>query len=654
MKKHWLRNILLSLLFALLLVVFVHLAAIFALHTRSLTRGALVFIIGFVAALILFKRRTKLMAWLTGITTVLCVIAAVIMFFSIKAFSASAVYTSEDGGKESLFADKKILIIVPHQDDELNLMSGAIEEYRKYGSEVYVLFTTNGDAVVTAEQRLNEAINALECVGVDEEHIIFLGYGDSAHDDNGQHLYNSDGVASGSRGNSKTSALEDHPPFREGRDYTRSNIRRDLRDAVLELKPDVIYAVDCDSHPDHTMTSLSFDRAMGEILRSVDSYRPLVYKGFAYTTAYNAVSDFYSLNILSTQEPADGLSPLAPRIYNWSSRFRLPVDSSSLSRSIYSSRIYTAAQQHASQDEDICCTRVINGDKVFWQRETGSILYDAELSASSGDCTVLNDFVLIDTTDVHSQSYNPVGIWQPNDDDSERSLTVKFDEAQDIDRIKLYDNPDGSSNVLNAVLSFDDGTSIDTGALDPMGAETEISVSKTDVTGFTLTLTETEGDNPGLTEIEAYSEPFTPQVSFIKLMNANGDFVYDYFIDESGVESFSLYAYGCSSDPADYEITCDGEGCSAEIQGELITVTCPSGQTCNLTISDGTHSDTVFLRNKNRALTEYFVKLDPIVNSELNTISQIKSLKDLRAVLSTEFDMRRATIENILGRLGLA
>ena len=174
MKKHWLRNILLSLLFALLLVIFVHLAAIFALHTRSLTRGALVFFIGFVAALILFKRRTRLMAWLTGTTVVLCVIAAVIMFFSIKAFSASAVYTSEDGGKESLFADKKVLIIVPHQDDELNLMSGAIEEYRKYGSEVYVLFTTNGDAVVTAEQRLNEAINALECVGVDEEHIIFL------------------------------------------------------------------------------------------------------------------------------------------------------------------------------------------------------------------------------------------------------------------------------------------------------------------------------------------------------------------------------------------------------------------------------------------------------------------------------------------------
>ena len=652
-KKHRLRNFMLSLLFAILLACFTYLVFTFALFEVTITILVVAFLTGILSALILLKFCPNLAKKLVTITAILCA-ASFVMFVSIKLFSASAVYKSEDGGKETLFSDKKVLIVVPHQDDELNLMSGAIEEYINYGSEVYVMYATNGDYRVTCEQRLNEAIDALECVGVDEEHIIFLGYGDSSYDENGKHLYNSDGVASGSRGDQKTFALDDHPAFREGRDYTRDNIREDLRDAVLELKPDVIYAVDCDAHPDHKMTALTFDRAMGEILQNDTEYRPLVYKGFAYSTAYNAVPDFYSLNILSTQEPTDGLSSLAPQIFDWDSRFRLPVDSASLSRSVYSSRIYSSARQHASQDEDERCTKVINGDKVFWQRETESILYSAEVSASSGDASLVCDFVLADSSDVRDKANNLTGVWLPLDDDSERSLTVKFAEEQNIDRIKLYDNPAADSNVLNAVLTFDDGMTVDTGALDPMGAETEIEVNKVGITSFTLTLTDTEGEHPGLTEIEAYSEPFTPQVSFIKLMNSNSDFVYDYFIDASGVESFSLYSYGCSSDPACYEISCNGEGCSAVINGDVITVTCPSGKSCELTISDGTHSDTVFLHNKNRTLTEYFIKLESGSQTFKDFGRQAQEyISDIKLILRNGYNIKLYELQSWLAQYGI-
>ena len=37
------------------------------------------------------------------------------------------------------------MILVPHEDDEINLAGGVIEEYLKHGSEVYVVFSTNGD-----------------------------------------------------------------------------------------------------------------------------------------------------------------------------------------------------------------------------------------------------------------------------------------------------------------------------------------------------------------------------------------------------------------------------------------------------------------------------------------------------------------------------
>ena len=46
---------------------------------------------------------------------------------------------------EKVFSDKKVMIIVPHEDDDLNLVSGVIEKYIANGSEILTVFVTNGD-----------------------------------------------------------------------------------------------------------------------------------------------------------------------------------------------------------------------------------------------------------------------------------------------------------------------------------------------------------------------------------------------------------------------------------------------------------------------------------------------------------------------------
>ena len=89
-----------------------------------------------------------------------------------------------------IFADQKIMLIVPHQDDELNVLGGTIEEFVRYGSEVYVVYLTNGD-MTPAEFRYAEAIACLEKQGVPEDHVIFMGYGDQWQED-GPHIYNAD------------------------------------------------------------------------------------------------------------------------------------------------------------------------------------------------------------------------------------------------------------------------------------------------------------------------------------------------------------------------------------------------------------------------------------------------------------------------------
>ncbi len=616
------KNIMLSLLAAVSACLLVILGGIFTLHyiPWHVLRFGFLVCTGIALEMARFYPRLFRVA-LIGAWAVFAA-GLIVLAVSEYVFAHSAVYSEVDNGKAALYADRRVMVVVPHQDDEMNLAGGVIEEYIRYGSEVYVVYATNGDYSVPAKQRLNEAINALAVLGVDEEHIIFLGYGDACKDENGIPLYNTDKQVTSNAGHSYTYTYAGHPPFREGRAYTRQNVLEDIRDVILEYRPDVIYGVDCDKHRDHQLTALMFDRAIGEILHDTD-YKPLVFKGFAYSTAYNALFDFYQINISATVDPQSGLRIFASGIYDWNARVRMPVSAGSLSRAMLSSRLFTAALEHRSQDEAVKVNGIINGDKVFWRRETGSLCYGAQVTASSGDAAVLTDFMLGDTSNVLDAENNVTGIWRCSAKDADKTVTITFDAPQSIRRIKLYDDPSSERNILNAVISFDNGETVNTGALAPLGSETVIETQADNVRAFTLRITEYEGDTPGLTELEAYSGEFDAGESFIKLMNGDGDFAYDYYIEPSGTERFSLYAYGASSALGGYEISCVGDdGCRAYAEGDDVVVECPVGKRCTVTVSDGVNADTVLFRNSGSDEMPYGMRLDEFLfNMRVNFIN---------------------------------
>lgn len=74
-----------------------------------------------------------------------------------------------------------ILIIAPHQDDEILSAGGLIQKSIKLGDTVTVLFATNGDfhGPDIAQKRFYESKEALSSLGVDEKYIYYLGYGDT-------------------------------------------------------------------------------------------------------------------------------------------------------------------------------------------------------------------------------------------------------------------------------------------------------------------------------------------------------------------------------------------------------------------------------------------------------------------------------------------
>lgn len=512
-------------------------------------------------------------------------------------------YPQGEADKAQVFAGKRVLAVVPRPGDEQMLLGGVLEQYERYGSQVWVAYLTNGDSEQSAEQSYREAAAALSRCGVEQSETILLGYGESlAAGEGGIYFQPEDEVQQSAAGRSSTYGVQGHMPFKEGRDYTKYNMQQDIKDLILRYTPDVIYCSDYDRQPDHQALSLMFDRAMGQVLKAKPNYHPLVLKGFIYPTAYAAEQDFYAVNIAATKDPWGESLLRENGAYAWENRLRLPVAEESLSRSILPGSSYKAFACYASRDMAERAAGIANGDRVFWQRETDSILGQSELFVSSGNKKLLGDFMLGDTLEPLT-SGQPMedGLWCPDPEDGERRIIIKFQIPRDISRLVLYDAPSAESNILDAAIRFDDGSFVKTGALEPKGSPTEIKLDKRQVKEMEIQIMDSQGPRAGLAELEIFEHERQTPFSFVKICNSQGDFVYDYYMDSAGTDSFRIYTYGCDPELSGYKVLCIGEGCSAAAQEDgSIKLSCPEDSSCTLTVMDstGSISDTVYIHNK--------------------------------------------------------
>ena len=198
-------------------------------------------------------------------------------------------------------------------------------------------------------------------------------------------------------------------------------------------------------------------------------------------------------------------------------------------------------------------------------------------------------------------------VWSPLPGDDLRTVSVTLPCPSTITELILYDNNDPDSNILNIRIVFSDGSELDTGELNKNGEPTVIRFSeKEKITSFAMTITDFEGKEPGLSEIEAYdAEPYAA-ISFIKLMNADHNFMYDYWIDENGSETVSLYRYPEKLEIFEdsYRFSSDLDPDSVTVKGDDITIVCGKGETYLLTAvsaEDPTLYDTVRISNPSHA-----------------------------------------------------
>lgn len=601
-----------------------------------------VFTAAFIAMFFFSRINPKIARYSAYTLLVLMLTAAIVCGMLWYGIYSHGVYADEDNGKMGLYRNRRVMVLVPHEDDEINLLGGVLEQYVKYNSEVYIVYLTNGDMAVPAERRFAEAIEGMGKVGIPEKNLIFLGYGDSLFE-NGTEIYflDEDRIVTSHAGKTQTCGTPTHPAYREGRDYTLANMYEDIRDVINEYRPDVIFCNDYDEHADHRLLSLLFDRAMGELFKSYRNYRPDIFKGFAYSTSYYGEQDFYSVNLGSTYNPGTEDYMQESNVFLWNDRIRFPVKAGTLSRSMFSSDIYKALACYTSTETRKMADGIINGDKVFWQRDTSSLCYYTDVDATSGDPNVLNDFMLIDRKNPDISFEPSQNVWIPAKNDPEKTVTFHFTEPIPVSRVKLYDNPSPEDNILDAIITLDRGTEIHTGALPKNGSAAEFEFGERSLTSISVTIVESEGSRAGLTEVEAFNKPFARDYKFVKLMTEDGDFIYDYYINESGHEYFRLYIRGASYEQLGLKVSCSGGSeCRAKLENGLLDVTCPKGEECVVTVAsaDGTAIDSVRIRNKNTSAVKYGQMIEKYFRKELregiiysNTWILLRDAKDLIA-----------------------
>ncbi len=412
---------------------------------------------------------------------------------------------------------RKMLLIVPHQDDEMLIGGGVLYQFAHSKEwESYVLYTTEGAAVQeSSEMRMKEGIVALKRIGIPEKHIIFLGYGNGWRGD--KHIYHADGNEElvSLKGDKETFALSSHgeycyEKYKIHHTFTRNNYKNDLLEVISDIKPDVMIAVDLDDHEEHMATSFLIDECLEEILKKEENYTPLLLKKFAYDGLWHGNDDYFNIPRLPTLNGEGRKNDTRNPIFQWDERIRFANPPQCDTWFFCNNRLNKAIKAHKSQGGWLCAARLINSDNVFWIKRTDNLALKAKIDVSSGNAFFLNDFKMVDAIDVRNK--NTVWgkcSWIPQKDDKERKIVVKWKEKQGIKEIILYETPENlNGKIKNVRIKLDDGYEFETGELQHNGVINRYDIKeKHFCSQIEITLLEMEGVS-GLSEIEIFCNTF--------------------------------------------------------------------------------------------------------------------------------------------------
>jgi LmbE family N-acetylglucosaminyl deacetylase len=283
---------------------------------------------------------------------------------------------------------KTIMILAPHPDDEALMCAGLIYNAIQNGDEVFVLLATSGDydGIGIGHIRINESLNAMKMLGVPQDNIMFLNYGDNGGMEeyhpqtyNGSMLYqlyhanNENQIFISQAGASETySGVV--PSFHKrcyGKEcsYTRKNFSADLQKAIIDVMPNEIYTTSrYDVHADHAYLWKFTADAIHNIHTKIPDFAPKLYEAIVHTSCGDKNwpvrnNENQSIAKFSCPEDLEEKTPL-----RWNERISITVPECMqripLSNNLKTQVISQYKSQYAANSEYLLS--YVKKDEVFW------------------------------------------------------------------------------------------------------------------------------------------------------------------------------------------------------------------------------------------------------------------------------------------------
>lgn len=347
---------------------------------------------------------------------------------------------------------KRVLVFVPHPDDEINIAGGLFEHF--YNQKIYttVVFCTNGDYNPRlTSQRYREATKAQKILKYQE--LVYLGYPDGGV---GDHIYDArfDEPILSHAGMKRTYSPSEIPEYcykrtQTHKPYTRDSLKEDISSLILEKRAELIICVDLDKHLDHKCVSLLFDECMGEILKADSDYRPFVLKGFAYNGVWCGPDDFFDVYIKSTKIDLKPFEDINEKCfpYDWNERIQIKNAITTTTFNLFRNNIFRALFAHKSQSDFYslgfcalaCFPRIANPDSCYWYKSSNNLALYSNVTVSSGDYRYINDFMLVVPSNSISDNLllNSKG-WSPDKNDTLPYVMFNLPTASNISTINIY------------------------------------------------------------------------------------------------------------------------------------------------------------------------------------------------------------------------
>jgi hypothetical protein len=150
----------------------------------------------------------------------------------------------------------------------------------------------------------------------------------------------------------------------------------------------------------------------------------------------------------------------------------------------------------------------VKSDEFFWKKDFSNIAFLAVVSVSSEN--IERDQLGIKAIDGIPDGYPRFteNEWVTMGETAGAWIELKWNPNYCINKIILYDRPDLNENIINATLTFSDGSTLPVGNLPANGSGYEVEFAPKTVNWVRLTINEAVGTNTGLSEIEVYETTY--------------------------------------------------------------------------------------------------------------------------------------------------